>query len=146
MKRLFKIGLLVVFIIAVNVACKKDNTTAPPPSNIAINLGTTLKNGKWKVSSYSQNENDNTSNFTGYIFQFNPGGTVSVTKENSNYSGQWSTKESNDQLLLTLDFGSLNNLKDISEDWSVIEQNPSRVRLTHLNNESEADFLTFEKL
>jgi hypothetical protein len=91
-----------------------------PDNNKNDDLTATITTGTWRVSYYINNNDDDTLLFYGYVFTFNPNGTVSVTRPNLPVApGTWN--EHDDSNRLELDFGQSGLLERLNEDWVVVE-------------------------
>lgn len=108
------------------------------------NLTSILTDGTWHVSYYFDNI-DETSNYDGYNFTFNPNGSVVAVKGANNIGGTWSTfvNSGQDIFLLKFDDSKLNELED---DWKITEYTTTKVRLKNESSSSgETDYLYFTK-
>ena len=115
-------------------------------------LSNTVKNGSWRVTNFSEDGIDETSNFTGYNFTFNDDNTVTATNGDDTYNGVWTVTEddsdddSSSNPDFNLVFGSPDNFTDLSEDWDPIERTGNKVRLRHVSGgDGGTDYLTFER-
>jgi hypothetical protein len=129
------ITCLAVMLFA--TSCKKDN--------LSEQTGEVLQEGTWRVSLYNDSGSDETNHYTGYSFDFGSNGTISVNTGNGNASGTWSAGNDDSQSKLILQF-STNPLEDLSDDWHIIEQTSTKIRLEDVSGgNGGTDLLTFEK-
>ena len=145
MKNLFIVpALATILLLSSNSGCKKeDNST----SNQAAALTQTAQTGKWKVTYYNDNGNDETSTYTGYEFQFNTGGTITVTKAGTTINGTWKTGNDDSQVKFYLNFGTVNPFQELNDDWHLIQQSSTIIKLEDVSGGgSPTDYLTFEKI
>lgn len=120
-------------------SCKKDKDLN------ADNTTSILLNGNWKVTSYIDSGQNETSNFSGHSFDFNDGGVVSVNTGSASVQGSWSTGEDDSHVKLNLSFPS-NPHEDLSDDWHVISQTSSKIELEDVSGgNGGTDYLTFER-
>ena len=125
-------------------SCKKDNNSSSDQVNT---LNTTVQQGKWRVSFYSDSGNDETSHYTGYEFQFNANGTIVATKTGSSISGTYSNGFDDNTLKLYLNFGVSAPFLELNNDWHVIQQSSAIIKLEDVSGGSGGtDYLTFEKI
>lgn len=128
-------------------ACNKDNDTLDPSVQ---NLTNTLVADTWRVSYFVDGDDgDETNKFNGYTFTYCRCGTVTATRNGTNYTGSWYTRLDNKQLEMELDFDDNDNpLDELDEDWDVIEITENRIRLQDLDDDGDNDdeFLTFERI
>jgi len=82
MKRLYLVPLLL--IVAYATSCKKFIRDQEEKAIMSI-----ITTGYWHVDQYSQNDSNITASFSGYLFKFDAGGTVTGTKDNVSQAGSW---------------------------------------------------------
>ena len=82
MKRLYLVPVLLT--IALSFSCKKFIQQQEEKAIMSI-----ITNGYWHVEQYSQNDSNITASFSGYLFKFDAGGTVTGTKDNVSQAGTW---------------------------------------------------------
>lgn len=111
------------------------------PGNID-DLSTILTSGTWFVSYYFEDD-DETTDYAGYVFTFNTGGTISVLKSGNTTSGTWSNFLDSGVQKLDLTFSN-DNLDDLEEDWRVIEYNSNLIKLRDGSGD-DAEYLYFSK-
>jgi len=112
---------------------------------ITTNFTTVLQSGAWKVSYFFDDGNE-TSNYVGYNFTFNPNGSISVALANTPFSGNWDAYVDDNEDTLELDF-SASQLEELSDDWEIIEFSETQIRLKDVSGgNGETDFLTFTKI
>ncbi|NDP28451.1 MAG: hypothetical protein GZ087_13660 [Flavobacterium sp.] len=114
-----------------------DNTTAP------LDFMQIITSNSWKISYYFQN-NVKTSIYDGYTFVFNSNYKVIATKSGLSYNGSWSTKVNNGVREFEVKFES-DFLEKLDEDWKVFEFNNSKLCFSHKEDNSDTDYLYFEK-
>jgi hypothetical protein len=142
MKRVV-LGVCAVSIFLAIGACKKKQIKTIEKNMIE---------GTWKISSYTDDGNNETSDFAGDVFTFSSDGTVTVTGTHP-MSGTWKVdKESDDDMFddrhleFILSFAA--PLDELSDDWEVESHSDDRLELKDKsgNEENGEDYLTFEKL
>lgn len=111
------------------------------PGNID-DLSTILTSGTWFVSYYFEDD-DETTDYAGYVFTFNGAGTISVLKSGNTTSGTWSNFLDSGVQKLDLTFSD-DNLDDLEEDWRVIEYNANLIKLKDGSGD-DAEYLYFSK-
>ena len=109
------------------------------------------------MSSYLDDGDDETSDYTTYRFVFLEDGTLNATdllSSNSNpYTGSWSITDSNssdDDSLDDLDFNinfNLNNVLDeLSDDWDILSYTETEIKLVDVSGGGGGtDYLTLTK-
>ncbi len=125
-------------------ACRHDN---PIPNTIdPATVNSTITSGTWRVTLYNDSGQDETANFTGYIFSFLSGNVVTAVKAGQPVTGTWSTQPDDSHTKLVLNFTTPADFVDISDDWHVIERTDTKIRLEDISGGSGGtDYLTFEK-
>jgi hypothetical protein len=143
MKKIISLFCTVLVLLSLTPSCKKDDNST---SNTNSNLSSTIQQGTWKVTSYIDSGTDETNHYTGYAFQFNSNGTVVATKTGSTVNGTWSNGTDDSQVKLYLDFGATNPFDELNDDWDVLEQSSTIIKLQDVSGGgSGTDYLTFEK-
>lgn len=138
----FKQAIYILAFSSVTLcSCQKDDDGTPSSTN------TNVTQGKWKVTLYNDSGTDETFHFSGYEFSFSSSGSVSAVKSSSTISGTWRTGTDDSQNKLILDFGSTVPFEEINDDWHILEQTSSKIRLEDVSGgNGETDLLTFEKI
>ena len=120
-------------------SCTKDKNSTDPSTSDIVGQGT------WKVTLFNNSGNDETQNFAGYNFMFNSNGTIAAVKNASTVNGTWNTGSDDSQNKLILDFGTTVQFSELNEDWVILEQTASKIRLEHVSGGNGGiDLLTFE--
>ena len=137
-------ALATIFFLSSNSGCKKEDNTL---SNQVTTLIQTAQTGTWKVTYYLDNGINETSTYTGYVFQFNTGGTITASKAGTTVSGTWSGGNDDSQVKLYLNFGTVNPFQELNDDWHVTQQTSTLIRLEDVSGGgSPTDYLTFERI
>lgn len=113
-----------------------------------------LISGDWMIAHYFDSEVDETSDYDGYILNFNADGILGATNGNSSLSGAWSIKGSGndeDQNTSEVDFeilfSSPETFKQLSETWEIKKYTNTKIELMNTSGENGGTYLlTFEKL
>ena len=150
MKQLLILGLFFSLVSAFTfTACDDDNDNGVSQTVIANNL----KDGSWKVTSYIDSGDNETTHFDGFIFNFEDNGIVTATNGSIIYPGTWSiTDEDNDDdaledLDLNLTFLLPSDFAELTEDWEFVSQSSTRVEVRHVSSGSgDTDHLTLQKI
>lgn len=146
MKKMWSISALVLVIFLGVSSCKKDDNSSND-SNSASVLNSTVQQGKWRVSSFIDNGNNETNHYSGYEFQFNANGILIASSNGNTISGTWSSGNDDSQLKLVLNFGTITPFEELNDDWHVIQQNSLILKLEDVSGgNGGTDYLTFEKI
>ncbi|WP_370091281.1 hypothetical protein [Winogradskyella sp.] len=85
-----------------------------------------LIDGLWIVASYTEDADDQTSDYAGYELDFNMDGTVSASNGSNTNNGTWSVFSSGNQM--TLNFGTDMPFEEFNDDdWDVISVTSTEV-------------------
>jgi hypothetical protein len=129
MKKCISLVLIVTAFLGM-ISCTKDNSS---PNN------TTAPTGQWVVQFY-WDEKDETTDFSGYSFEFQSGAVLKATKGGTTVSGTWSENSSD----FTINFGSDPVLSELNHQWLVTEKSSTLIRLKD-DNPAQDDQLHFAK-
>jgi hypothetical protein len=123
-------------------------TTSCQQNNQDDNSQNTPASGTWKVS-YFWDKSDETSNYTGYTFEFKSDGTLLAAKSGQNWSGNWSSgyDDSKDKFLIQFNTSSIPSaLEELQEDWIIIQMDDSLMHFEHTSGgNGDTDILKFVK-
>lgn len=134
---IFSISLTVLTLFA--ISCNKSNSISSNTAQIA-------SSGTWQVTLFTNSGNNETSNFSGFNFTFDTGGTVTAIKNSVSKNGTWSVNGSSSKF--SIDLGPKDNtntpLGELTDDWKILSSNSTEIRLGYDNTASN-EFLTFTK-
>lgn len=105
-----------------------------------------LTTGDWYVTYYFD-DTDETSDYADYTFNFVNDNTATATHTSGTTNGFWSTAAGDETALeLNLNFGTLDPLDELADDWDVLEVTNDIIRLKDRSGgDGSVDFLTFER-
>lgn len=144
---MFKSILPIALLIATLSSCNKSKTQN--------NIQDAIQQGTWVVSSYIDNGNDETIDFTAFRFTFNQDGSLQVmdllSSSTNQFTGQWSITDSNsnddsmDDLDFNVTFNVGNKLDDLTDDWDIVNQ--TEIKLVDVSGgNGGTDYVTFTKI
>lgn len=137
-------AILLIIILAGFISCKKSSNSPIIPSNP---ISTIVQQGNWKITLFSSNGTDETTNFSGYSFKFNSNGTITAVKGASTVSGTWSKGVDDSQPKLLINFGVTPSFDELTDDWHITSQNTLKIVLIDVSGGGGGtDYLTFEKI
>jgi hypothetical protein len=153
MRRLiFAIG----FIATLMISCDDDSNDDKKADDKTATVRATAINGQWRVTSYSDNGTNETSNFNGYIFTFDSGNNIVASNGTNNYSGNWSVTDSNsaddnneklEDVDFNISFTPPPAFEELTEKWEIISLAETKIELRHVSGgNGGTDLLTFEKV
>ncbi|WP_298901266.1 hypothetical protein [uncultured Psychroserpens sp.] len=104
-----------------------------------------LTDGLWIVASYTEDADDQTSNYSGYELDFNMDGSVSASNGSNTNNGTWSVFSSGNQM--ALDFVTDIPFEEFNDDdWDVISVSSTEVVIQDVSGGGGTDTLTLQKL
>ena len=150
MENLRKLARMIVLSILVfgSGACEDDSS---PSQNEIDQISEELTSGQWVITKFIDSGNNETSDFSGYLFTFNTSGSLVATKSSTTYTGDWSvTEDSSDDSPEDLDFNIFFNLtnqfEDLNDDWDIITHSSTKIELIDVSGgNGGTDYLTFER-
>ena len=152
MKKLILIpALFCLFMLNVASMCSSDDNNSSTDPTPVIN---TVTSGTWRVTSYVDSGNDETSDFTGYNFTFGAANTLSATNGTNTYNGTWSVTSDDDSdddnpssdLDFNIAFLSPTNFTKLTDDWDIVSFTPTTISLMDVSGgNGGTDTLVFTK-
>ncbi|MFP4846260.1 hypothetical protein [Winogradskyella sp. PE311] len=109
-------------------------------------LETILTDGLWIVASYTEDADDQTSDYAGYELDFNMDGSVSASNGSNTNNGTWSVFSSGNQM--AIDFGTDMPFEEFNDDdWDVISVSATEVVIQDVSGGGGGtDTLTLQKI
>ena len=103
-----------------------------------------LMAANWKVGSYIDSGDDETSDYNGYTVDFKINSQVVATNGSNTNSGSWSVNGSGNELTLEFDGSPFDEFND---EWDIISVQPDRIELRDVSGGgSGTDILIFVKI
>ena len=133
------------------VSCNSDDNNT---SSSISEINATITSGAWRITNFTEDGTDHTSNYAGYNFTFGDTNILSATNGTNNYQGIWSATDhdsSDDDnpdsdLDFNIQFATPAIFQQLSEDWEILERTAAKVKLRHISGgNGGTDYLTFEK-
>ena len=117
-----------------------DDPSTPTPAFVSV-----LTSGTWRVTYYFDDDDDETSDYLGYNFTFNPNLSTLVEKNSVTSSGTWSNYMDSGDNKLDLLFSD-DNLDELEEDWKILEYTSTVIRLRDVSGgDGSVSYLNFTK-
>lgn len=163
MKNLIKINAVILLIAMTFAGCSKDdnnNETNTSNSTSADRVISTAESGTWRITLFSEDGVNKTSDFDGYVFSFNSDGTIVATKGNTTVSGTWSVMDDSsnsssdddgnstddDDFIIFFNVPQSSDFEDLNDDWDIISVTTNKMELIDISGgNGGTDLLTFEK-
>ncbi|WP_222718677.1 hypothetical protein [Algoriphagus sp. AK58] len=138
---------LVVLSLGV-LSCEDDSKSSESEiDQISQDLGL----GTWKITKFIDSGKDETSSFNGFLFTFNPNGSLVATNGVNTFTGTWSivkdsSDDSPDDLDFTIFFPVSTKFEDLNDDWDITSHSASKIELIDVSGgNGGTDYLTFQK-
>lgn len=155
-KNLIRLTILLVLLLG-SKACEKDEVTTDPQITAADieAIKSAVMTGDWIITLYSDDTEDDTVDYAGYIFNFQDGGILATTNGNTSLSGAWSINSSDNgnddgsssDIDFNILFSSPEIFAELSDDWDVKKYSDSKIELMDISGgDGGTHLLTFEKL
>lgn len=139
-----KITFALFAVVLLFSSCKKDNAVS------VKNTENTISKGSWKATTFIEDDTNELTHLSGYVFTFEDNGTVKAVKSGVTTTGTWSVGEesgddSNSNIHLNINF-TTDPLTEISDDWHVMSVTSSKIELEDVSGgNGGTDELTLEK-
>ena len=141
--------LLSIGLLTMASACSKWQNNQQQITKISTD-------GTWIISSYIDDGDDETNDFSTFRLNFLTGGVLNGTdllsSSSSPYEGTWSLTDSNsnddslDDLDFNMNFNVGNKLDDLSDDWDIISYTDTEIKLIDVSGGGGGtDYLTLTK-
>lgn len=132
-----KVAVLAILGIVLLMGCSKKKTIKAVESDMI--------EGSWKVSFFEEDGQNETSDYSGYVFTFKTDGSVKAISGATVVNGTWSTYKDDDHV----DFDLLlpAPLDDLTDDWDIIKNSSTTLELKDVSGgDGSIDYLTFTKI
>lgn len=145
---------LVLLFLSVSLACDKDNDDISNSTAEVQELNLIVREGEWRITEYSLNGDDDTANFSDYIFNFEENNEFFADNFNENIRGSWRIyNDSGNEFdsLTDVDFNiffeATAKLSELTNNYDVISATSDEIKLTIDNQEENGNIilLTFSK-
>ncbi len=142
-----------VFLFALTTSCSSDDDNSNVNNGNINQITNIVKDGTWKITTFSEDGNDETDNYTGYNFTFD-NNMLTATNGVDTHTGTWSvtTSDSDDDdnsdndIDFNIGFTSPQDFNDLSDDWDIIEYSSDVIKLIDVSGgNGGTDYLTFQK-
>ena len=154
------VGLIVMTCLLSLYSCSKsDNATNDTSNSTAELVANVAKSGTWEVTYFYDSDHEETSNFSGFSFTFNEGGTLVAVDGTTTVTGTWSITDnsgsssdddgssSDNDNDFNIFFTSPDTFEDLSDDWDIISISNDKIELIDVSGgNGGTDYLTFTKM
>ena len=137
----FAVFSLLLSTAFVSCTTNDDNSSGGNNNNV------TPATGQWKVS-YFFDKKDETSNYTGYAFEFGADGSLTASNGSQTWAGTWQTgiDDSADKFLIDFTGALPSALVELEEDWRIITIEDNFMHFEHTSGgNGDTDVVKFER-
>lgn len=160
MKWIWTMCLCLALVWSCSTDDSDSNNDDSNNGNSADQVSATMEDGTWRITYFFDTDEDETSDFAGYSFDFRSDGSLVATKSGTTVEGTWSVQDgssndSNDDDGNSSDDDDFNiffpvpdssDFEDLNDDWDIITFSSTKIELTDVSGgNGGTDFLTFEK-
>lgn len=152
--------LLALVISLMNTSCSSndDEGTGQSSEEQVADLQNNAGEGTWRVSNYTDSGDNETSDFSGYVFTFGDSGVLTATNGTVTLTGTWSVTNSSssdddgssdDDIDFNIFFpvDDTSDFEDLNDDWDVQTYSDTEIRLRDVSGgDGSIDLLTFTKI
>lgn len=156
--KLFYSSLFMLSFTLMVLACSSDDDDQNDDNSQEISqIENEVQSGTWRISSYIDSGDNETSDFNGYNFTFTTDGSLVATNGTITYNGTWSvTNSSNssddssgdDDIDFNIFFpvSDDHDFEDLNDDWDIISHSNTTISLMDISGgDGSTDILVFEK-
>lgn len=142
MKRILWAPVLLSVLI---IGCQNKTSTNVTPGNSNNSLSGTVTSGKWTISYFYDNDKEETSDYSGYSFEFNTDKTLTATRSGITTNGTWNeaTDDGLPRLVIMLNTTD-NKLTELNDDWVIESKTETQIKLKD-DNPDRNEQLHFNK-
>ncbi|WP_282042446.1 hypothetical protein [Winogradskyella flava] len=157
-RKWFYRSLFVLSLAAMILACSYDDDDQNDDNSQEISqIENNVQSGTWRVSSYIDSGDNETSDFNGYNFTFGTDGALVATNGTITYNGTWSVTDSSNSSDDSnsdndIDFNIFfpvpddNDFEDLNDDWDIVSHNSTTLSLMDVSGgDGSTDTLVFQK-
>ncbi|MGB5227920.1 MAG: hypothetical protein WBN55_06620 [Eudoraea sp.] len=98
-----------------------------------------MMGGDWMVALYEDGDMNETESYMGYTFNFMANHLITTTLSQSSisYPGLWRVLRNSDgKLKVYLNFGDVNPLAELTDDWKLVSITNNRIELIHVSDDN----------
>ncbi len=153
MKTIIKLVFFVATLFM--FSCSTDDSAPMDTAVLIKQIEDRIKSGTWRITSYVDDGQNETDDYTCYNFTFNENGSLVATNGTATINGTWSvTDDSNssdddsndDDIDFNIFFSAPPDFEELSDDWDIVATSTSKVDLIDVSGgNGGTDTLVFER-
>ncbi len=134
-----------VLLAVLAMGCQNKTSTNVTPGNNNTPLSGTVTSGKWTISYFYDNDKEETSDYSGYSFEFKTDKTLTATRSGITTTGTWTETTDDDLPRLVIMLNTTDDkLTELNEDWVIESKNDTQIKLKD-DNPDRNEQLHFNK-
>ena len=147
--------ILSLCAIALFIACSSDDDNGSSNNSSEITqIRNQVIDGSWRITSFIDSGQDETSDFNGYNFTFSSNGNLNATNMTNTETGNWSvsnnsnSSSSSNDIDFNINFNvpDTHDFHDLNDDWDIVSYTSTTIVLIDVSGgNGGTDNLTFEK-
>ena len=144
-RKIFYVALVAAFVMGCSSDDSDDNNNNSNSNAAEIAaIETQAEAGTWRVASYIDDGQDETSDFNGYNFTFESNGSVSFSNGTVTYTGTWSVTDSSNSsddsssdddidFNINLSVPVDSDFEDLNDDWDIVSHTSTVIELIDIS-------------
>ena len=137
--------------------CDEDDVNPNDNSLKKAAIELNMQDGTWRISSYVDSGQNETSDFAGYIFAFSSTGALIASNGAMTKQGIWSVNDDNSSdddsnddndidFNIVFDVAETDDFDDLNDDWDIVSHSSTQLQLRDVSGGyGSVDTLTFTK-
>jgi len=164
MKNRLKLFAALTLFSLTFLACSNDDNASDdssPSGTSADQTAEIAQDGTWKITYFYDSDEDETSDFAGYVFTFAENGVLTAVKGSETVTGTWSVVDDSgnsssdddgnssddDDFNIFFPVPESDKFDDLIDDWDFISVSNTKIELIDVSGgNGGTDYLTFEKI
>lgn len=123
-------------------SCKHDDNSNNPSAG---GSNTSTPGGGWRLSRFSERNEDKTGHYSGYSFEFSANGSLTATRNSLNTSGTWRQFQDDGLTKFEIQLSTTDHdLQELNDDWVLVSKTDGLISLQD-DNSSSNEQLQFSK-
>ncbi|MBW7912612.1 MAG: hypothetical protein H3C54_02660 [Taibaiella sp.] len=134
-----------VLLTVLSTGCRNKANTNVTPGGSNNSISETVASGKWSVSYFYDKDKEETSDYSGYSFEFKTDKTLSATRSGTTTTGTWNetTDDGLPRLVIMLNTTD-DKLTELNDDWVIESKTDTQIKLKD-DNPDRNEQLHFNK-
>jgi len=157
-KTIYSAFLIMISFSLMSSTCSSDDDDITTDNSVIINEVTGIAiTDSWRITSYIDSGQNETTDFTNYEFTFQSNGTITASNGTNEITGTWSVTDSNnsnddsssdDDIDFNINFNVATSsvFFDLNDDWDIVSYTSTTISLRDVSGgNGGTDTLVFQK-